>query len=641
MAPKYDITDDLPLGLSNPQSSVTYQRTGEAYDLSINGQPFFIYATDETPYRRQTAQYRKEQIDQTTEPGEQTLSGWWLRSQSSFHNGTGITYYDPSAGETVGYRYFKSEGVEVFNKGEVTLLKNTARIVTSANDIKMVAANDSSNDCFVFIDGSNIKKVTMSTDTATTSTYSLAAGHTTQVFTSITTDGFRYFAADEVAIHRGNIGGSTGDETTYATGTSNVVIKFVKQRLMAGVANSIYELNPNVTTAGSHSTVALPTALFTHPNSNWTWTSITEGPNAIYFAGKARTTSSIFRIPLSNTAISTGGFPTLIVPSVVADFPDGEVVNAMDVYLGTYMIICTNKGVRAATVNEDGSLSYGPLIFEGESKAVTFRDRFAYVTTLLDGDSGVVKIDLGAEIQPLRFAYAWNIVATGETLVPLSIAFLGGTNRLGFAVPGDGIWIEKNSELVSTGYLQTGRIRYSTLENKVFKILRPLIVNTNGAISIQSIDKEGTEYNIGSFGENSAVSDVGIAYPAGAQEYISIKITLNRKSTDSSKGPTVKGYQLKALPAVPRQRLIQYPLACYDIEKDRYNVSTGYEDSAYERLTTLETLEDNGDSVRVDDFRTGESYVGLIEEVNFINRTPSDKRFSGFGGILLVTIRTL
>jgi hypothetical protein len=31
----------------------------------------------------------------------------------------------------------------------------------------------------------------------------------------------------------------------------------------------------------------------------------------------------------------------------------------------------------------------------------------------------------------------------------------------------------------------------------------------------------------------------------------------------------------------------------------------------------------------------------LIEELDFINKTPEDKRFSGFGGTLLVTIGTV
>jgi hypothetical protein len=55
----------------------------------------------------------------------------------------------------------------------------------------------------------------------------------------------------------------------------------------------------------------------------------------------------------------------------------------------------------------------------------------------------------------------------------------------------------------------------------------------------------------------------------------------------------------------------------------------------------LESIENLGDTIRVEDFRTGESYIGLIEELDFINKTPSDKRFTGYGGVLLVTIRTV
>jgi hypothetical protein len=67
----------------------------------------------------------------------------------------------------------------------------------------------------------------------------------------------------------------------------------------------------------------------------------------------------------------------------------------------------------------------------------------------------------------------------------------------------------------------------------------------------------------------------------------------------------------------------------------------GYEGRSYDRMIQLENVENAGDTIRVEDFRTGESYLGLIEEMDFINRTPTDKRFSGFGGILVVTIRSV
>jgi hypothetical protein len=87
-----DITEGIPYVLSNPAGSTSYTPTGPAYDVAFSALPFFLAASDEQPYRRVTAQYRKQQIDQTREPGEQTLTGWWVRSQSSFHLGAGIKY---------------------------------------------------------------------------------------------------------------------------------------------------------------------------------------------------------------------------------------------------------------------------------------------------------------------------------------------------------------------------------------------------------------------------------------------------------------------------------------------------------------------------------------------------------------------
>ena len=82
-----NITEKIPVTIGNPTNNQIYAGTGVAYDISIGNQPFFLLNDDNTPYRRVTAQYRKNQVDMSREPGEQTLTGWWLRSQSSFHYG--------------------------------------------------------------------------------------------------------------------------------------------------------------------------------------------------------------------------------------------------------------------------------------------------------------------------------------------------------------------------------------------------------------------------------------------------------------------------------------------------------------------------------------------------------------------------
>ena len=107
-------------------STATWQNTDVSYDVAVGGQPFIYAINDTRPYVRQTAPFKKEQFDNQAEPGEQSLTGWWIRSQSSFHSGAGIKFYDPSAGETVQNRFLESKGLNIWTKGQVTLLKSCA-----------------------------------------------------------------------------------------------------------------------------------------------------------------------------------------------------------------------------------------------------------------------------------------------------------------------------------------------------------------------------------------------------------------------------------------------------------------------------------------------------------------------------------
>ena len=641
-----DITDGIPYVLSNPAGSTTYVPTGPAYEVAFAALPFFLAASEEQPYRRVTAQYRKQQIDQTREPGEQTLTGWWVRSQSSFHLGAGVKYFEPIQEESLRFQYTESKGLDVWTRGQATLLNTTVRAeVATATNLSLFGARDTTNnvDAVVFTEGPDLKKLTMSGDTPTVTTYTLVTSPHTLDFKALTSDGSRYFAADNARIHRGNIFGTTSDGHIYDLGgpVTTVVLRYAKQRLLAAVDRDLYELDSNKsTTAGGH---ALPTELYTHPNPSWIWTTISEGPAAFYVGGYAGSQSSLYKITLDTATPNSLGFPTLETPTVVVDLPEGEILNAFDVYLGTFGVLCTSKGVRIAVVSADGDISYGPLLLNTECKSVTFKDSFAYVTTLQGTESGLIRIDLSQPVVPnsLIFAYAWDIYASGETANPVSTDFLGSTDRVVFGVPGDGIWIESASTLVPTGYLRTGYIRYNTLETKIYKLLQARIDTANGGISIESIDSKNTSYTIGTFAQETPVPEINVNYPTTAQEYLGFKFTMTRSVTDTSKGPLFTGYQLKSLPAVPRQRLIQYPVFCYDHESDKFKNEIGYEGSAYDRMSQLEAIENVGDTIRVQDFRTGESYLGIIEEMDFINKTPEDKRFSGFGGTLLITIRTV
>ena len=707
-------------------SSSTWQNSGDSYDVAIGGQPFFYAISDARPYIRQTAPYRKEQFDNNQEPGEQSLTGWWLRSQSSFHNGTGIRFYDPSAGEVVAHRFTDSKGVDVWTKGQATLLKDVATghvttypVESNGRSFQQLRSIKwGTNDGVLLHDGYDVDKI----DTAGVETHFIDynAGADDKVY-AICDDGTTAYWVTNDTGPSGKLEVNkkvlTGNYATTATPmftvngftVTNAAMEYVKDRIVMAVNNRIYEFPTSQSSA--------PTALYTHSDNDIIFTSITASGPAIYIAGYSGIQSSIFKFTLN----TSGVMPTLTTAITAAEMPVGEKIHKIYYYLG-YMMIGTNKGIRAATVSDqDGSISYGPLIVETSQPCYDFaaRDRFVWCATSVGGEPGVVRIDLGNEIETLRFAYANDIYYTGVTGVDTtSCAFLGETNRLAFCteavdqksvtnkvrtgtaatitsaahgyVAGDPIYvigvdaaldgnftitsvttntityatttsgtiastavtagfvgkpgysyIEAASTLMSTGYITTGYIRYGTLEPKNFKRLLARGDFTKGSLTLATVDKSNTPYDHITYEAGVTAVEVTTSQPESAQEYVAYKFTFARDSTTTSTGPIFKGYQAKATIATPRQRALKFPIYCFDIETDRYNVVSGYEGSALHRLQLLESIEENGDVVTWQDLTTGETRQIIIEQISFTRMTPPDRRFDGFGGIIEVTIRTV
>jgi len=716
-----DITEELAIDLSVSSDTQLYGLDSVSYDIAVNDKPFFIAATDEQPYRRESAPSKREQIDQTTEPGEQSFTGWWFRSQSSFHLGAGAKYFEPSQDETLRFRFQDSEGVDVWTKGQTSLLKDvdTSHITTTGN-LKLRSIRESNRDEALLLDGHDVDKIyprisfsinnkalTSNVATLTTTaahglaigmevdisgvdatfngTYRVKAVPTTTTFTydktaadvvstavspvgtgtsdiihfidynsltddpvyAICDDGTTaYWVTNDIdsGTNKGHVYKKvlTADSTTsntdmfkinsYTFTDGKVAMEWVKGRIILAADNKVYELTP--------SSSSLPSPIFTHPNTSYTFTSIAESGAAIYVAGYAGTQSSIYKFTLSDA----GAITSLTSAVVSAQMPDGELVYAIKQYLG-YMMIGTSKGIRAATVSpDDGSIAYGPLVAETEQPVYdfAFRDRFAWATAEVNGKGGLIRIDLSEQISPLRFAYAHDIFKNVAKNCK-AVAFLGTSDRKIFALDTDFSYIETATRLVSTGYLRTGFIRYATLENKYFKFLKVRgTLNTTTTIDVNSITGAEVDTLLYNVTDENLNEDLGVARPTGGQEFLAFKFTLKRDTANTANGAVMTGYQVKALPAIFKQRLIQYPLYCYDVEMDKYNNIVGSEDDrAFDRITALEELEKNGNIVVLQDFRTDETFSALIEEIRFSSATPPSERFNGFGGKLLLTVRKL
>ena len=669
-----DISERTIIDLSG-RLSTYYDLNANAFDLAIGGLPFIMAVTDSTPYRRQTAEFRVQRVDQMRDPGEHTLggSGYWTRSQSSWHYGEGILFSEPMEGNDneVRFRFRDSYGIDVWTPGEISLLKKTTLVQAFAGKCKIDTGADSSGVAFLVA-------TDMTPHTSqTTAMYKITSSGTSTAFVNFsafnnetilatTSDGTYMYVATTAGIYDVKLSdGTTHKSYKYGAFTAeHATLKYVKQRIIgAGKftngAYAAYQLF--FPTKGSGSSVEIkPTMIAaegvlingsTLMPTLWEWTAITEGSNAIYFGGYAGDHSAVYKLSVDNT----GALGTIVT---AATLPRGETVFSLYTYLGTYLMVGTNKGARIATLDQNGDMNYGPLVVHNENGVYDFEGRDSYIwagnTNQVNSHSGTTRINLGQPItlsgyaQPVStgvYARATDVFADGISGTVNSVRILGESNQVAFAISGSGIWLQHPTELVENGEIRNARIRYDTMENKAWKRIRIRTTDdiADGDIEVYKIGPTSDTVITTLYEGNSTTADIdlGDAYTEAGPD-ASFKLNLTRNSTDATTGPVVVGIAVKALPTPTRARVLQIPLFCYDKETDKTGNIIGYEGYSRERLNALETIEANGQTVILQVFnQNGEPTEVIIDQVTFTRSTPSNRNYTGFGGIITLIVRTV
>ena len=679
---KSDITEDIPYDLSYNTTSGRWKTTKASYDIAINNIPFFLRIDNQNPYIRETAPFKKDQFDASNEPGEQSLTGWWLRSQTSWHEGAGIKYFEPGIEPTAAFRFKDSRGIDCWNIGELRMLPQVyTGYSTGTSGFHGCEANDGTVDCIIVGDSAgSLRKLKISSDenTMTSTTYNAGGstttitGHgsgTTYPVLSVTTDGNHYYAACSTCIHKGTIG-ANDDIVLYrysASAVSNAFIKMVKGNLVFSASNVVYSLRTGTgtiasggsgtnfshtgsaeLTISSNNTIGgTNSVLFSHINDNWQWVDATSSATNIYVAGKSNGHSEIYAIGYDD-ALNLADFSGA---QMAIKLPFGEVVNKIEYRLGS-LIIATSKGIRICTEDVYGNLALGPLTFRCETSSqcygITTDDNYAYVATQATGLNGVknailVRVDLSNQMQDGTYPWAYDLEYSTSVVTYTNEVFnINGQLALIVTEGGNSkIQIEHTTKKVISAYIDTGIIRYATAEPKFFKYLK--INGTIGSgdfISIKSFDENYSYIDVDLIDSQSINKDIDLISISNSLESAGFRFIFNN-GTPYSTYPVVISYQLKSLPASKRQRIIQFPLSCFDFEMDKFNSSTGYKGNAYEKLKSLEELEEYGDIVSVQDFRTNEIFDGIIEDIKFSNESSPDKSNNGYGGIVIVTVRKL
>lgn len=422
---------------------------------------------------------------------------------------------------------------------------------------------------------------------------------------------------------------SDGTSVVRVTITDNVWEKvwWAKGRLWAvDGSNNFFAVADDV------ASVDVTDKFWTSTNSDPKW-SLADSPGPVYISDG----SDIFAVTIDNDGL----VPTLTSPTTVARVPLGEQVVDLAYYLSN-LVVTTTRGVRIAVVQND-QIFLGPLAIEGDfSKTVGGGnlDTTAYVAGRLTGRGGDVvlcAIDLGEANDDLT--YPWQPVATLSELSSTADGVIVDPLGRIYAWSAGDTLISSTDDFETSGWLSTGFHRFGTLDDKHFATVT-VRTRGEGEVAVYRVDDDDTETLLDTLDAASGESDVALGLPAPA-ERIALKFVLGRLATDSTKGPTLLGYQLKALPVPKRQRMKRVPLALFDRESNRNGQQMGNDGSAWTRLQALEALEESNAVVDFEDKETGETGSAYIESVEMRRTAPTSRHSDGFGGTVWVTLRVI
>jgi len=635
------INDRLPAALSERLATASqsiFSTQGREVDVAIGGIPFRLATSQDFPRTVETIPIRKDQVDTESDPGEQSLTGWWRRSQSSWGDGAGSLYQESNDTSAANLTFYDSRGIDVFTPGQFTLIREMV-VVTGSNPANLTEIRS-------YLETPTLQRASAvgngilykgPLDDAFVALHAPASKTVNHGFINGTTFyDVAYDGTNAYTLYKGDVS-APGSATSWplgpGAGSTVNVLGWGMHRLWACGGTRIWQ--PDLSLSGG--TTQSP--VYTHPNTAWNYTAMAEGSSAVYFAGNDGQSSTIQAITLD----AAGALPTLTGATVVATMPDGEIIQKLAVLAGSFIGIGTNKGFRVGTIS-NGKIAYGPLLFTPGGflvcTALTTHERFFVVAFNSNEGPVAYRIDTGNPLNDGVFPYAKDIECgtTGyiDSLSAYGLSLLATTS---LGVP---YWQATNT-YVSTGYLQTGRIRYHITEPKLFKYLSMEIAPLKGNIQIDLIDDAGTTVAIGNITtQNEVFLDKFAINASRTLRYASLKFTLTRDGSTLN-APVVNSYLVRSLPAVAPQRLITLPLLCLDYETSMSGQRYGGLGYAADRLAALQALEALGDTVVYQNFALsgGAGQITMLESVKYVETSPPPANRSGNGGgILIVQLRT-
>lgn len=563
------------------------------YPVAINGRPYMIDQKSGEFTRGYEPRVRDSQ-DISTAPGEAAINpgGLWRRGQDSWHLGAGQQYADTA--EAQDYRFYKSKGVDVWTKGQISLLNTTKLSLSNASTTQHMVIQDGR--VYVTLDG-DVKYTTdpfASSPTwtavvdeaggtaAATGTIAAMATDGSKIYLAFPSDGIRQVipATDPAII----------SNTKFVTGSDSYYMLGFAKGFMFGAHDKNLKLISSSGTASDKITL---------DDASWKWVGVATGQNAVYAAGYASKKSLVYKVTIKSDGTLDSGV-------VALELPTGEFATSIAGYLG-FIILGTNKGVRFCSTDSNSNLVAGALIpTSGSVLKSASNDRFSYFTwSNYDGtSSGLGRMDLSTFTAPNTPAYATDLMYTSTADVTNVVIF---NDKPVFMVSGVGVVVEDTSSLVSSGTIELGTYRWGIPDRKFV-----------AKVDVRSEPLKGS-VNAYLANDESDYDDLGLWNTAGGTENTfqgsdtktieaKFKLLLTRGAT-VTQGPVVTRWMTRAYVAPFRSQVFSIPVLLHNKLRLR-NQREVYMDVQNEQ----DVLDDLLANPRIVTLQIGESTHSVIVE---------------------------
>lgn len=607
-------------------------------EVSIAGHTYVLDTSFE-PYRRDAFRHRsiqaqRESIALTNLPGEGTVNseGTWRREAWTWHKGAGQPYQDRKDSDDA--RFSTSKGVDPWMQWQLELLNDTTQVLPLTANAQVLQVGSY---IFILDMSTGLVKFTSNLVSWTTVTGSYGAG------VAMATDGFNLWVACAANGIFAMTAGQTG-LTSFVTGTVTDVW-WAGDNLMATHENNVYQI-----LAGG----SLPTPLWTHPNSDFVFSSMCSGSSQIYIAGYVFGQGNPLQSTVYRTTIEATG-TALTIPVQALPMEGGEYCTSLYGYLN-YIFVGTNLGMRMCRTisafdptGNQGDLEAGPILPglfpPGPVNSPVFtmlgNNRFIYFgwNNFDSVSTGLGRCDLSTFIDTQAPAFASDLMVTGQgNITSMDWCTLNG-NPI-FVVEGLGLYTATET-FVESGSVTSGYLGYGIMDDKII-IAGDIgcVQPQQGNVSMSLASDAGS--NIFAFvGQQPSFADGGSPNQSTFSinqirgELFSTQLTLTR-DPDTGLSPIMHRWTIKGIPGVAAGTTISVVIRCWSLE----DIQGG--DFWYDPYVEKAFLENLRQTQQLFTYIEGPlSALCTVDEIDWLPEKYRDAtEAGGFEGNLIVYLKT-